>query len=186
MSTARKLDDHFTYADYCTWGDDERWELIDGVAYAMAPAPSWDHQAVSMKLTDQFLRILRGGPCMVFAAPFDVRLNADGADDTVVQPDLVIICDSSKISRKVCDGAPDMVIEIMSPSTFRRDRIEKFRLYERYGVREYWIVDPESKILQTHILENGKYFTKVYKETESAPVHVLEGRMVDLAEVFGE
>jgi len=181
---AVRLDRLYSYADYCTWDDDLRWELIDGVPYLMSPAPSWDHQAISMALAIQIGQFLRDKPCKVFAAPFDVRLNANGADDTVVQPDIVVICDESKISRKSCDGAPDMVVEILSPSTSRRDVTDKLRLYERFGVREYWIVDPERKIVQTNILESGRYFIKAYTDADTAPIHVLEGCVVDLKAVF--
>ena len=181
---AVRLDRFYTYADYCTWDDDLRWELIDGVPYLMSPAPSWDHQSINAALLGQIWQFLRDKPCMVFAAPFDVRLNADGSDDTVVQPDIVVICDESKISRKSCDGAPDMVVEILSPSTSRRDMTEKLRLYERFGVREYWIVDPERKIVQSYILENGRYFIKAYTDADTAPVHVLQGCVVDLKVVF--
>ena len=146
---ALKLEEYYTYADYCTWNDSERWELIEGVPYMMSPAPSPIHQGISREIAGQLYNFLKGNPCKLFAAPFDVRLNADKADDTVVQPDLLVICDSSKIDDKGCAGAPDLVIEILSPSTIRLDRIIKFRLYQKAGVREYWIVDPETQSIQT-------------------------------------
>ena len=188
MEAARKLDSYYTYADYCTWGDDERWELIDGAAYAMAPAPSRGHQTISGKLFRQIGDFLDGKPCEVFIAPFDVRLNAGGADDTVVQPDILVVCDESKLKNGAgVIGAPDLIIEVLSPSTERRDRVTKFDLYMRSGVREYWIVDPVSKTVAAHALRGGLgYITRAYDGKETAvPVEVLEGCTIDLGKVFG-
>ena len=181
-----KEEQRYTYADYCAWDDGERWELIDGAAYAMSPAPSRAHQGVSGNLYGQFYNFLKGKPCKVYAAPFDVRLNADGYDDTVVQPDLVIVCDRSKLDDKGCSGAPDMVIEILSPSTSSRDMVLKFNTYQRAGIREYWIVDPDSKMVSAHVLKNGEYTTRAYGDTGAAPVRVLEGCEIDLEDVFAE
>ena len=103
-----KRDEHYTYDDYRTWDDGKRWELISGVAYAMAPAPSMTHQRISMRLSRMLSTFLIGKPCEAFAAPFDVRLNADDEDDTVVQPDLVVICDRSKISEQGCKAPPTL------------------------------------------------------------------------------
>ena len=179
-------DERYTYADYCTWGDDERWELIDGAPYAMSPAPTWTHQAVSSNLHGQLFNFLKGKPYKVFAAPFDIRLNADTADDTVVQPDLVIVCDKSKLEDKGgCKGAPDMVVEILSPSTARCDKTKKFRLYQKSGIREYWIVDPDSRTVSVHVLENGKYTVANYDDDDgAAPVNVLPGCEINLQDVF--
>ena len=174
----------YTYADYCTWDDDERWELIEGVPYAMSPAPSRAHQRISMSLSNQFSSFLMGKPCEVYAAPFDVRLNADTADDTVVQPDLVIVCDAAKLDDAGCKGPPDMVAEILSPSTARHDRFTKLRQYQKAGVREYWIVDPDSRTVSVHILENGKYTINAFGDEGSAPVHVLPGCEINLPDVF--
>ena len=182
----------YTYEDYCTWDDEKRWELIDGEAFemfpseiiAMSPAPFWRHQSISMAVASQIYNFLRGKPCQVFAAPFDVRLNADAYDDTVVQPDIVVICDHTKIKGTGCIGAPDLIIEILSPATASHDRIRKFNLYRQYGVREYWIIDPETKSISTHILENGRYYTTGYLEADEAPVHILEGCIINLSEVF--
>lgn len=145
--------DCFTYVDYLAWPEDERWELIDGQAWAMTPAPLMEHQAASGEMFRQIANHLAetGGPCRVFAAPFDVRLAAaGGADemvDTVVQPDLVVICDAGKLDRRGCLGAPDWVIEILSPHTALRDLQDKRALYERAGVGEYWIVDPANGVV---------------------------------------
>lgn len=178
---------HYTYADYCTWDDSEQWELIDGIPYAMSPAPSPRHQSISFELGRQLGNFLKGKPCKVFHAPLDVRLNADQEDDTVVQPDLVVICDRSKIDDKGCKGAPDLVMEILSPSTARHDRMVKFQKYQKAGVREYWLVDPDTNIVQAFTLKNGLYITRMYDDTEAAaPVEVLAGCTIDLREVFAE
>ena len=179
-------DERYTYADYAEWKTENRYELMDGELYMMSPAPAWKHQEILFELSRQFANFLKGKPCKAFAAPFDVRLNADTYDDTVLQPDLVVICDQSKLMGTGCAGAPDMVIEIMSPSTVKRDRVLKFYAYQGAGVREYWIVDPETKIVSVHLLKDGEYITRAYAETGTVPVHVLEGCVIDLAEVFAE
>ena len=184
MEAARKLE-YYTYADYCTWDSDERWELIDGVPCAMAPAPSVAHQSISRRLIRQLDTFLHGKPCEVFYAPIDVRLNADKGDDTVVQPDIIVVCDKSKLEDgKAVIGVPDLVIEILSPSTARLDRITKLTLYRRSGVREYWIVDPDSKAVSVHVLRDGEYIVRAYSDGDSVPVHVLEGCNIDLPQVF--
>jgi Uma2 family endonuclease len=177
---------HYTYEDYYSWDDGKRWELIEGVPYAMAPAASDTHQRISSNLHGQLFSFLKGGPCKVFHAAYDVRLNADTGDDTVVQPDLVVICDQSKRDERGCKGAPDMVVEILSPSTASYDRVTKFNQYQKAGVREYWIVDPDSRTVAAHILENGRYIISAYGDEGVAPVHVLEGCEIDLADVFAE
>ena len=175
----------YTYADYYAWDDNERWELIDGVPYSMSPAPLTAHQRISSNLHYQLYDFLKGKPCQLFTAPFDVRLNALGDDDDdVFQPDLVIICDRTKIDDKGCNGAPDMVIEILSPSTAMRDKVLKFNKYQRAGVREYWIVDPNSKTVQVFILDNGRYIAKSYGETDTISVCALEGCEISLPDVF--
>jgi len=176
-------DQRYTYADYCTWDDNVRRELIDGVVYDMS-APTWEHQGISMSLSRQLSTFLQGKACNVFAAPFDVRLNANENDDTVVQPDVVVICDRSKQSGTGCVGSPDMVVEILSPASQRRDRLEKLRLYQRFGVREYWIVDPEYKTVSVHLLEGGKYMISVFGDEGAVPIHILESCEIYLQEVF--
>jgi Uma2 family endonuclease len=109
----------------------------------------------------------------------------DQSDDTFVEPDIVVVCDSSKLDDKGCNGAPDLAVEILSPSTARYDRVVKFRKYLEAGVREYWVVNPEEKTVQVHILDNGQYVTKTYDETDEAPVTVLPGCVIALPLVFG-
>jgi Uma2 family endonuclease len=181
-----KENERYTYADYCTWDDGDRWELIDGLAYAMAPGPGQPHQEASGDLFNQLYNFLKGKPCKVFSAPFDVRLNADDEDDTVVQPDILVVCDSSKLNGKCCVGAPDLVAEVISASTARHDRIIKLEAYQRAGVREYWIVDPETKTVQICVLRDGLYFVKGYTDADTAPVAVLPGCEINLADVFAE
>jgi Uma2 family endonuclease len=180
-----KEEEYYSYADYLSWGGDERYEIIDGEAYMMVP-PLRVHQDVSMALSTKLNNYLEGKTCKVYAAPFAVRLfpEADLSDDTVVEPDIVVVCDPGKLDDRGCNGAPDLVIEILSPSTARYDRMVKFRKYREAGVREYWIADPEEKILNTYILKNGEYAAAVYGETESVPVTVLPGCTIDLAAVF--
>ena len=174
----------YTYADYIKWDDDNRCELIDGVIYTMTPAPTWEHQSVSGELYKQLAIFLTGKKCKVFSAPFDVRLNADSGDDNVVQPDVVVVCDRSKLAGTGYNGVPDMIIEILSPSTSRKDKILKFNKYLQAGVREYWIVDPDYKIVSVYVLKNGKYVTAAYSDTDIIPVQVLEGCVIDMKEVF--
>ena len=177
-------DTKFTYADYLLWDDDVRRELIDGVPYLMAE-PSWRHQEILGNLHMLFKAFLKGKMCKVFL-PIDVRLNADTLDDTVVQPDLVIICDQSILDVVCCKGVPDMVVEILSPSTSHYDKTLKFNTYLNAGIREYWIIDPVGKFLAVHILKDGNYITHAYTSEENVPVHVLEGCIINLPEVFEE
>jgi Uma2 family endonuclease len=178
--------DHYTYEDYATWPDDERYELIEGVPYLMSPAPNRAHQEISVELTRQFGNFLKGKPCQVFHAPFDVVLKVAGRKDTVVEPDLVVVCDKSKLSNgKNCVGAPDMLVEVLSPSTTRHDRLTKLNLYRKHGVKEYWIVDPESRHLEVLTLKDGEYVHDAYDETETVAVKTLPGLEINLAEVFG-
>jgi Uma2 family endonuclease len=167
-------------------GDEQRWEIYNGTAVAMSPAPTWGHQRFIGRLYLQLAAFLENKACEAFLSPFDVRLNADTKDDIVLQPDLVVICDHSKLVATGCVGAPDMVIEITSPSTARRDRTVKFDLYLKAGVREYWIVDSDTKTISVNILKNNAYVTSVYTETDTVPVYILKDCMIDLSKVFRE
>lgn len=150
-----------TYGEYVTWNDGERWELIDGVAYAMSPAPSRTHQRLVLELSRQIADALEGSNCELNIAPFDVRLpKADESDDqvdTVVQPDLVVVCDPVRLDERGCRGAPDWVIEVLSPATAGHDHIVKRKVYERAGVREYWLVHPVDRIVTVYRLVDGQY-----------------------------
>jgi Uma2 family endonuclease len=177
----------YSYADFLEWDESDRCELVDGEVFMLA-APSAEHQRVLMELAYQIRDFLSGKPCKVFPAPFAVRLIplADNSDDTVLEPDIVVVCDSSKLDKRGCNGAPDLVVEIISQSTARYDKVEKFRRYQAAGVREYWIVDPDSKTVQACVLENGRYILSSYDNTGSAPVTVLPGCRIDLEAVFAE
>jgi Uma2 family endonuclease len=150
----------WTYADYKEWELDpgERYELIDGVAFAMA-APNTEHQLIVSNLNGEFYNFLKGKKCKVIPAPFDVRLfyEEDESDDTVVQPDLVVVCDPEKLGKEGCNGAPDLVIEVLSPSNSAIEMHRKLDLYQDAGVREYWVIDPEQKLIEAFRLNNGHY-----------------------------
>jgi len=177
-------DGTYTYADYAKWDDDIRCELIDGKVYMMS-APLLTHQRIIGKLFKQIDTFLDGKPCEVLFAPLDVCLNGKGdKDDTVVQPDIIVVCDESILDEKRCNGAPSLVIEVLSPSTSKHDRFTKLSKYMNSGVQEYWTVDPEFNGVTVHILKNGKYTVSAYEDTETIPVNVLKGCKVSLAEVF--
>jgi len=182
-----KEERRFTYADYKEWELDEgeRYELIDGEAFAMS-APNTRHQLISGELFVQFHDYLRGKPCKVFSAPYDVRLfyEEDESDDTVVQPDLIVICDKDKIGEDGCHGAPDLVIEILSPSNTATEMEKKFLLYQESGVREYWIVDSKNNTLKVHRFQDSEILTNTYKSADTAPVAILPGFSIALEQVF--
>jgi len=138
---AEKLNKKFNYADYLNWADDERWEIIEGVPYNMSPAPAREHQRVSAIIFVKIYNFLSGKECEVYFAPFDVRLaetknEADEEIETVVQPDIVVICDQNKLDKRGCLGSPDIMVEILSPATSYKDQTEKLLLYEKHGVKD--------------------------------------------------
>ncbi len=180
----------YTYGDYLTWLDEERWELIDGLPYNLTPSPSRAHQDISRELMLQLANYLENKKCKVYAAPVDVRLPKGDEEDerieTVVQPDLVVVCDENKLDERGCKGAPDLVIEILSPYTAGKDMKIKRDLYERVGVEEYWLVDPTYKTLQVYKIGNdGKYGPpQVYTNEEEVKVGLFTDLVVDLIRVF--
>jgi len=187
----KKEDRRFTYHDYCGWPEGERWELIDGVAYDMSPAPSRHHQGLSRELVLRIGGFLAGKPCTVYSAPFDVRIpsfpNQDDDDiDTVVQPDIVVVCDRSKLDDKGSRGAPDMVVETLSPSTAAKDLKVKLALFERCGVREVWFLHPAERIVTMYLLsDQARYGRPAYfgaKDTLESSV--LAGMKIDLETFF--
>lgn len=193
MSQALRIDRRYTYADYLGWPDDVRGELIEGVFYDMSPAPGVRHQSVSMRLGTQIETFLRGKRCRVFAAPFDVRLprnpkQPDGEINTIVQPDLAVICDPAKLDERGCRGAPDWVIEILSPATASKDQIRKLTLYEQHGVAEYWLVHPLDRIVTVYRRTDTGAFgpARFFEASGSLGVGVLEGLEIDWALVFPE
>lgn len=193
---AFKHDRHYTYGDYRSWPDDERWELIDGVAWKMSAAPASEHQRLSWALAGQIRAALKGSECLGFAAPFDVFPLVGPGDsseeaiddaDTVVQPDLVVVCDRAKLVERGCIGPPDLVIEIVSPSSMSKDLSVKPGLYERAGVKEYWVVVPAYETILVFTLgDDGKYPVEpaVHEQQgtlHSAAISVVE---IDLADLF--
>lgn len=156
----------FTYSDYLTWSDDERWELIEGTAYNMTPAPTVRHQQILGRLHLEIGSALRDGPCQVLLAPLDVRLpeGSDTANEkirSVVQPDLLVTCaPDEKLDKAGCLGAPDLVVEILSPSTAFKDQTAKLTLYEKHGVKEYWIVNPVRETVTVYRLEDDGIYGK--------------------------
>jgi len=180
----------YTYEDYLNWPDEQRIELIDGQIYLLAP-PSRIHQKISGEIYTQFSNYLKDKDCEVYYAPFGVRLpsaneKSDKEITTVVEPDIVVVCDKSKLDDEGCKGAPDLIVEITSPSTARIDKVEKFNLYEKHGVKEYWIVEPEIKLVTVFLLqENGRYGRpEVYTEEDKIKVSIFEDIVIDLKDVF--
>jgi Uma2 family endonuclease len=190
---ARKLDQHYTYADYKIWPEDERWELIDGVAWNMSPAPSRIHQWLVMELGSKIRNFLDEKTWQVYSAPFDVFFpeDPDQLEDnvcTVVQPDLTIICDHKKLTKKGCFGAPELVIEILSPYTSKKDLNEKFNLYESSGVLEYWVIDPGYNSIQSFTLDrDGNYGDgEVFVGEGNLVSKVLDGFIINLSDLFSD
>jgi Uma2 family endonuclease len=180
--------ERYTWRDYQSWSDDERWELFNGMAWAMSPAPNRSHQKLLIELGRQFANFLLGAECQVFVAPFDVKLSEESADEddpTVFQPDLVLCCDPSKLKDWGMQGAPDLVVEILSPKTGVRDRKVKFDLYERYRVGEYWILDPDGQVLEIY-RHNGSRYERVgaFSGEDTVPVSMLPGFTVEMALLF--
>jgi Uma2 family endonuclease len=174
-----------TYGEYLTWPDELRYELIDGRAYAMSPAPTRQHQAIVGELFSQVANALHGRPSRVYLAPFDVRLprgaEADDDVDTVVQPDIVVFCDRSRLDERGARGAPDWIIEVLSPGTASHDQLLKRDLYERHGVAEYWLVHPGDRLVTVYRLLDGAYGKPHVQEfAGSLGPQIPEGVQVDL------
>jgi len=184
-----------SYADYLTWMEEEMKEIINGIVYAFS-APLRKHVSATGEFFGKAWSYIkrRKGKCKIYTAPFDVRLpiNGETADDkiyNVVQPDICVICDPSKLDEKGCIGAPDLVVEVSSLSTRKHDLNEKYYLYETAGVREYWVVYPEDKAVTVFLLQaDGKFDDgttyEVIKEQTKVPVRTLEGLIIDLEELF--
>ncbi|HOY68180.1 MAG TPA: Uma2 family endonuclease [Candidatus Ozemobacteraceae bacterium] len=190
MTLLRPQNRRYTYADYLTWPDEERWEIVDGEAHAMTPAPTPLHQSVVIELGTQFHTFLRGKPCRVFPAPIDLLIPVGDEPDeevaTIVQPDLIVVCDEKKVGGKRIRGAPDLVIEVSSPATSSRDAIVKRRCYERAGAREFWLVHPIDRLVTVFRLgADGTFDKPLYFDSEGRiDVTVLPGLTIDLALVF--
>ncbi|GMO42199.1 MAG: hypothetical protein Ta2B_22360 [Termitinemataceae bacterium] len=189
---------HWTYGEFLQidLGGSVFTEIINGELYIM-PSPSIVHQAISAELFFQLYSFCRGTSIKTFASPIDVRLfpKADETDDTVVVPDIAVMCNLAKFSEKSFDGSPDMVVEILSPSNKERDQVVKYELYKKSCVKEYWIVDPKSETVSVFILENGEYVKTLYKKNDTINVNVFvdvcspqgggqKGLSIHLADVF--
>ena len=160
---ALALRDHqsYTYADFLNWPDEMRYELINGEAFMMTPAPVLVHQELAGEIYRQAANALQGKTCRAYIAPIDVRLpqqdEADAKINTVVQPDVFVVCDNSKLDKRGIRGAPDWIVEVLSPATAGHDQIKKRQLYEQHGVREYWLVHPTDRLLTIYRLAAGEY-----------------------------
>ena len=182
----------YTYADYLTWQFSERVELMKGYIVKMSPAPNRKHQRISWKLSLTIGNFLTTQSCQAFTAPFDVRLPLPphrmkgDKIDTVVQPDICVICDLSKLDEQGCNGAPELVIEILSPGNNKREIKEKYQLYESAGVLEYWIVDPMwAQVLKYNLNELGKFQTgRPFVEGDTLTSQVLSGLELDITALF--
>lgn len=176
-----------TYADYLTWPDEPHYEIINGTPYLQA-ATSRQHQRIVSQLMGELYQFLKGKPCEVYTAPFDVRLSAskDEEEYQVVQPDISVICDKERLDDKGCKGAPDLIVEVLSPSTWQRDRIEKMNLYQKHGVKEYLLIYPNEKIVEQYNHdENGKYKApKIYSEEDVFHSTIFTDLQLSMAEIF--
>jgi Uma2 family endonuclease len=155
------LSKQYTIADYLSWKFTERVELLKGFVAKMSPAPNSGHQIISWNLASELSFYFKNKSCKAFSAPFDVYLPSQGnAGQTIVQPDLCVICDTVKIEKKGCVGAPDLVVEILSPGNSRKEVIDKYQIYQEAGVKEYWVIYPAEQVLQVYLLENATFVAK--------------------------
>jgi len=183
------LSKSYTYADYMTWQFDGMVELIQGKIFKRSPAPGKAHQEISSNIQGVIWNHLRKKKCKVFHAPFDVRLPSINKKevDTVVQPDICVICDTSKLDDQGCNGAPDWIIEILSKGTAKKDLNEKFDLYQHAGVKEYWIVHPKDQTVLVYLLENGQYTlqqNRPYTNSDQIPSTIFTDLVLEMEEVF--
>ncbi len=181
----------YTYADYLTWPEDNPVELIEGIPHAMT-APTRFHQKVVGETFRQIANYLVGKPCEVYVAPFDVRLADEKAEDkdiiNVVQPDISVICDQGKLDEKGCLGSPDLVIEVVSPSSVSKDYIEKLNLYEKYAIKEYWIVHPVDKLISVFQLDRTQKYARptAYLFNQDVPVGIFQDLTISLKAILDE
>ncbi len=181
----------YTYADYLKWTFDERLELIKGKIFTMSPAPGSVHQIISGAIFNELYNYLKRKPCRVFSAPFDVRLIRRSADDkdiiTVVQPDICVICDPKKVDAKGCIGAPDIIVEILSPGNNKKELQNKYEVYEEAGVLEYWIIHPVEKTFSKYILTDGHFQpSRILTIGDEVTTPILPGLVVSLDDLFAD
>ncbi len=180
----------FTYADYLSW-DEGRWELIDGEVWDMSPAPARIHQEVAGDLFALLHSFFFNKECKVYIAPFDVRFpDSDDVEDedidTVVQPDISVICDPARLDDRGCIGAPDLIVEILSPSTASKDLKVKRALYEQHGVREYWLIHPTDQfVMAYHLGENSLYDKSlIFNRCDVLKSAIFDKLEIELTDIF--
>lgn len=182
----------YTYADYLKWTFEERLELIKGRLFKMSPAPNRIHQELSWGIAGELANYLKGKPCKAYTAPFDVRLPRKSKNDqdiiTVVQPDICVICDPAKLDDRGCLGAPDIVVEILSPGNNKKELLNKYEVYEEAGVKEYWLVVPQEKGFLQYILNKEGRFATYRPMTlgDDVTTPLLPGFSLSLEELFGQ
>jgi Uma2 family endonuclease len=175
----------YTYVDFITWSDDIRVEIVDGEVCPMPP-PAIRHQDVALEIAAQIKASFKGTPHKVYIAPVAVRLfpRPDGSDTTVFEPDVVVVKDTANVGENSIAGVPDMLVEVLSPSTARYDRTVKYAFYQKAGVKEYWIVDPDKRQVEAFLLQNGSYVKKTYTRDETVAPVVFPDCAIDLRAVF--
>lgn len=178
----------YTYTDYLTFDENERIEIIEGKIYDMSPAPSRIHQEIITEILCEIRNYIKAnnGPCKVYAAPFDVILTDNNEDisssKNVVQPDISVICDRNKLTDKGCTGAPDMIVEVVSPYNSNNDCVRKLNLYDKYKIKEYWIVNPTDKNIFVYTLgNNGFVAPKVYSFNDKIKVNIYDELEIDFS-----
>lgn len=179
----------YTYADYFKWQFEERVELIKGKIFTMSPAPSRNHQEITGYIHVRLAVFLENKPCKVYEAPFDVRIPRKSKDDkeiiTVLQPDVCVVCDLSKLDKRGCVGAPEIIVEVLSPGNNTKELKKKYEVYEEAGVKEYWLVSPQDQWLRIYTLENGKFLESPYMVAgDMAQSTVLPGFSLDISLLF--
>ena len=171
----------YTWADYQTWADDQRWEIIDGAAYQMSPSPTSRHQRIVGELYAAMHPWFKGNPCQLFIAPMDVVL----AEDDVVQPDLLVVCDPGQVRRTHIAGAPALAVEVLSESSLHRDRLLKTNLYARHGVKEFWLVTPWPSMVEVLLLRDDRYeLHAVLGKDQTLASPSFPGLRIALVEIF--
>jgi Uma2 family endonuclease len=182
---------NYTYADYLTWSMDKMVELIKGRIYKMSPAPKKNHQSVSWRISGVLYNYLNNKTCKAFTAPFDVRLPIKSTKNeditTVVQPDISIICDLTKLDEAGCIGAPDIIVEILSKGNNKKELQNKYEVYEEFGVKEYWIINLEEQNLMVYTLEDGNYKpSKLFTTGDEITTNILTGLVINLEDIFSD
>ena len=184
---------NYTYADYLLWQFEEQMELIGGKIFKMSPAPAPAHQKISLVIAGIFYRELKKNKCQAFPAPFDVRLplknkTRDNEITTVVQPDFCVVCDESKIDARGCLGAPDLIVEILSPGNSAKDVNLKYDVYEKAGVREYWIIHPADETIAVFVLDKKGRFNgaSLYAGNDKIESSAIHGLTIKVKEIFSK